>query len=483
MKKFYITAAIPYVNGAPHVGHALEFVQCDVIARYHRQIGNQTILLTGADENSLKNVQAAEKEGISTQDLCDRNSKRFQDLITTYHASFDVFQRSSLPNHFEGSQELWRRCEKNGDIYKKSYSGLYCVGCEQFYTKEELTPEGLCPEHLTKPQNVSEENYFFRLSKYQKQITDLIESDTIQIIPQTRKNEVLSFVKGGLQDFSISRSNERARNWGVPVPDDKTQKMYVWFDALNVYQTGIGFGSDEKKYNKIWPADAHVIGKGIIRFHAVYWPAILLSAGLKLPKSILVHGYITIEGQKMSKSLGNVIDPFELVKQYGADPVRYYLLREIPTTSDGDFSIRRFKEIYNADLANNLGNLLARVARLCEQSKLTFAPNAIPNEVKESSLRISVDEFIDKFEFHHALEVIWSSITELNIYIDKHEPWKLIKEGKTDEVKKVLTYLVEQIRDTGKLLAPFLPDTSDKIAEVFKGPAIVSQKPLFPRLT
>ena len=244
-KKFYLTAAIPYVNAAPHLGHALEFIQSDVIARYHRLLDDKTTLLTGADENSLKNVQAAEKEGITPKKLCDLNSQKFQKLISTLNTSFNVFQRSTSDNHFQGSQELWQLCFQNGDIYKKKYKGRYCVGCEAFYTKEELTKEGFCPEHLTRPQEIEEENYFFRLSKYQKTLEDLISTDKLKIIPQTRKNEVLSFIKMGLNDFSISRTKERAKNWGVPVPGDPDQIIYVWFDALNVYQTGVGFGWDE----------------------------------------------------------------------------------------------------------------------------------------------------------------------------------------------------------------------------------------------
>src|SRR3989338_7805378 len=466
MNKFYITAAIPYVNGAPHIGHALEFLQTDVLARYYRLIlgGDNVRMLTGADENSLKNIQAAEKEGITVEELCNRNSKKFQDLIPSLNASFDIFQRSTSQNHLLASQKLWKLCEKNGDIYKKKYTGLYCVGCEQFYTKYELTPEGLCPEHLTKPQDVSDENYFFKLSKYQSQIQKLIESDKLKIIPQKRKNEVLSFVKSGLDDFSISRTAARAKNWGVPVPNDPSQIMYVWFDALNVYQSGIVFGTEEKNYKKWWPADVHLIGKGIIRFHAVYWIGILLSAHLQLPKSIFVHGYITIDGQKMSKSLGNVIDPVDLVKKYGVDPVRYYLLREIPTVSDGDFSERRFKELYNADLANNLGNLVSRVAKLCEQSKLKFNKN--------DSNKFEKNKKIEQFEISSALEEIWKKISEINEYIDKNKPWSLIKENKKEELQAVLNYSVDHILNIANQLEPFLPSTSEAIEKQLKGPDI-----------
>jgi len=310
-----MTTAIPYVNAEPHIGHALEFVQSDCIYRYHKLMGYKTFLTTGADENSLKNVQAAEAKGITTEQLCSLNAAVFRDMATKIGLSFDSFLRSSVKkDHWHGVQRLWKLCNERGDIYKKKYSGLYCVDCEVFYTEQELE-DGLCPEHKKKPVFVEEENYFFRLSKYQKEIEKLITSGKLRILPERRKNEVLSFVKSGLEDFSISRSKTRAKGWGVPVPDDPEQIQYVWFDALGIYLTGIGYGTDDSKFKKWWPADVHVIGKGIIRFHAVYWPAMLLSAGLPLPKSIFVHGYITVEGQKMSKSLGNVINPSHLIRK------------------------------------------------------------------------------------------------------------------------------------------------------------------------
>ena len=370
MNKFYITGAIPYVNAAPHIGHAQEFCHVDVVTRYHQLLGEDVKSLCGADENALKNVQAAQKEGVSVQELVDKNNKRFIDLTKKLNIHFDIWQRGSDENHhFPSSQKLWEQCSKNGDIYKKSYKGFYCVGCEAFYSPDELDPNGECFEHPgRKLDTIEEENYFFALSKYQEKLIQIIEKNEIEIFPQTRRNEVLSFLKGGLHDLSISRSNERAQNWGVPVPGDPNQRIYVWFDALNIYQSGIGFGWNDEEYNKWWPADTHVIGKGIIRFHAVYWPAFLLSAGLKLPKRIFAHGYITAEGKKMSKTIGNVIDPNTYIDRYGTDALRYYLLREIPSYTDGDFSDRRFKDIYNADLANGLGNLVARIARLAEKA-------------------------------------------------------------------------------------------------------------------
>ena len=465
--KFYVTCAIPYVNAPPHVGHALEFVQGDVIARYHALLGEETTLLSGGDENALKNVQAAEKAGVPIQRFVDTNTQIFFDLTRALNCRFDVWQKGSdTKHHFAASQKLWNLCKK--DICKKSYEGLYCVGCEQFYTKNELDTNGQCPEHPGKKlEMVKEENYFFRLSAYQEQLKKLIVDDTIKIIPDFRKNEMLAFLKQPLLDLSISRTNERAKNWGVPVPGDDSQRMYVWFDALNIYQSGIGFGWDEKQYNKWWPADVHVIGKGITRFHAIYWPAFLLSAGLKLPKSIFIHGYFTVNGQKMSKTVGNVIDPFDLIKKYGADALRYYLLREIPSTADGDFSEKRFKELYNADLANGLGNLVARIAKLCELNTI---------HIDNTPPVFSANKYLDQYEFSLALEKIWKDIKKLDVGINNDKPWETKDAGQIQKYINQLIHITVSLR-------PFLPDTAQKILEQFKGPAIKAMPPLFPRLT
>ena len=474
-KKFYITTAIPYVNAPPHIGHALEFVQADTIARYHRLLGEDTCLLSGGDENALKNVQAAEKTNTQIQKFVDTNTELFQNLAKNLNVQFDAFQKGSdQKHHFPASQKLWELCDKNGDIYKKSYEGLYCLGCEVFYAKNELNENGECFEHPGKKLDlIKEENYFFRLSKYQKKLIDLLTTSVINVVPEFRKNEVLSFLKQPLQDISISRTNERAKNWGVPVPNDLTQRIYVWFDALNIYQSGIGFGWDEKNYEKWWPANVHVIGKGIARFHAIYWPAFLLSAGLKLPKTIFMHGYITVEGQKMSKTVGNVINPNELIQKYGTDALRYYLLREIPSYDDGDFSERRFKELYNADLANGLGNLVARVSKLSNQLQVT--------SYKLQVKKINSEKYknaLEEFRFSDALADIWKLVKETDKYIDENTPWKL--EGK--QLENVLVHAIDVIRTIANLLQPFLPKTSQKILTQFNGPTIQSQLPLFPRI-
>jgi methionyl-tRNA synthetase len=474
MKKFYITAAIPYVNAAPHIGHALEFVQTDVIARLHKLLGENTLMLSGGDENALKNVQAAETAGIPIQKFVDKNTEIFNELTKELNTEFDVWQKGSdKEKHFTSSQKLWKRCEASGDIYKKKYEGLYCVGCETFYSKEELDDKGECPEHPGKKlQKVAEENYFFKLSKYEDKLIELVKNDKLKIIPETRKNEVLSFLKGGLKDISISRTNERAKNWGVPVPNDSEQRIYVWFDALNIYQSGIGFGWDEKKYKKWWPADVHVIGKGITRFHAIYWPAFLLSAGLKLPKTIFIHGYFTVEGQKISKSIGNVIDPLYLIKKYGADALRYYFLAKFNPFTDGDFSEKKLRHVYNSDLANGLGNLIARVAKLCERSEDSFKNTK--TFINEETKRV-----FDDFRFDRALEKIWTDIRNLDQKIEETRPWEL--EG--NKLKENLENAVSIIRNITYNLRPFLPETAKKIEKQFVGPKIKAGKPLFPRLS
>lgn len=482
-KKYYITAAIPYVNAAPHIGHALEFVQTDAIARYHKLLGEEVLALSGGDENALKNVQAAEKAGEEVQDFVDKNTEKFFELTKKLNCQFDIWQKGSdQKHHFPSSQKLWELCDKAGDIYKKTYEGLYCVGCEQFYLPSELNEKGECFEHPGKKlETVSEENHFFKLSRYQKQLIELIESDKLKIIPDERRNEVLSFLKEPLQDISISRSNERAKNWGVPVPNDPTQRIYVWFDALNIYQSGIGFGWDEEKYKKWWPADLHVIGKGITRFHAIYWPAFLLSAKLELPKAIFIHGYFTVNGQKMSKTLGNVIDPVELIKKYGADAVRYYLLAKFSPFTDGDFSEEKLKDVYNGELANGLGNLVSRVAALVEQKKLDISKL---KERRTNRILEEIEPMLKQYRFDEALKYIWGCVSGLDVYINKARPWQL----ELSEANKSLSEIVigseslTSLFEIVEALKPFLPETAEKIEKQFKGPVIKSGEPLFPRL-
>lgn len=476
--RFYVTTAIPYVNAAPHIGFAFEIVQADALARYHRLIGDDTFFLTGTDENALKNVQSAEKAGVPVQDFVNQNSQKFEDLKGVLDISFDDFIRTTEERHLRGAQKFWQACDP-GDIYKKKYRGLYCVGCEQFYTEKELVG-GKCPEHGTVPEAIEEENYFFKLSKYQNQLEKLIESDQLKITPETRKNEVLSFIKQGLEDFSISRSKERAKDWGIPVPGDESQVIYVWFDALTNYINALGYyayrqagAEGGERFKKYWLENknrTHVIGKGIVRFHAVYWPAMLLSAGIPLPTEIFVHGYLTIEGQKISKSLGNAIDPFALAERYGMDPLRYYLLAKFSPYEDGDFSEERLRETYNADLANGLGNLVSRVAKLAEGREI---------EVSESELEIGKEyrKAIERFRFDEALAAVWKGFAFLDGYINREKPW----EKSRSDLDKDLNLLVSHLLPLAFLLGPFLPETAERIKKQFSG-EIKAAAPLFPRL-
>lgn len=463
-KKFYVTAAIPYVNAAPHIGHALEFLQVDVVARYKKLQGVEAITLTGSDENALKNVQAAEKAGQEVQKFVDLNAELFLELTKKLNTHFDVFQKGTNPGHFKSSQDLWTRCNDKGDIYKKDYEGLYCVGCEAFYTEEELQ-DGECGEHPGKKlEKVSESNYFFRLSKYQEHLIDLISRDTLRIYPDFRKNEVLQFLKEPLKDISISRSNERAKNWGVPVPGDESQRMYVWFDALNIYRSGVD--------DLTWPADLHIIGKGIIRFHTVYWPAFLLSADIPLPKAVFAHGYLTVNGQKMSKTIGNIINPNEVVNKYGVDATRYYLLKEIPPFSDGDFSYSRMDEVYSSDLSNELGNLLSRLTNLGEKYNVEVINDY---EIKDIYDPAIVD-LMKEYRFNEALEKIWRRIKDMNRAIDEFAPWKN-ETGREDFLKKKLG----ELNIIGTMLIPFMPETAEKIVSSTGG-KVKKAQPLFPRL-
>ncbi len=477
---WYVTTAIPYVNARPHIGFALEIILTDALARYHRLKGEDVRFLTGADENSLKNVQAAEKEGIPTQALVDRNAAQFQALRGPLNLSFDDFIRTSNePRHINGVRKLWEACAANGDIYKRPYQGLYCVGCEQFYTPDELI-NGLCPEHLTPPEVVEEENYFFRLSRYGDRLYELIDSDQLRIVPQTRKNEALSFIRQGLEDFSISRSRARAKGWGIAVPGDPEQVMYVWFDALGNYITALGYADDSPLYQHYWaqnPQRVHVIGKGILRFHTIYWPAMLLSAGVLPPSEVFVHGYVTIEGAKISKSLGNVIDPVEVATRYGTDTLRYYLLREIRATDDGDFSQERFIRTHNVDLADQLGNLLNRVVNMVSRYYNGVVPApAASEEIDQRLVSIAnalperVDAAMAQFAPHEALAAIWELVGAANKYAADAEPWTLAKQRKSGDsaaearLATVLYHLVEALRLIAHYCQPFIPATAEAIA-------------------
>ena len=463
-EKFYITTAIPYVNAAPHIGFALELVQSDVIARYHRFLGKKVFFLTGTDENAQKNALEAEKLGIKVKELVDKNAELFIKLTKELNISNDDFIRTTdRKRHWIGVKKLWELCEKNGDIYKKKYSGLYCIGCEAFVTEKDLV-DGLCPEHKKQPEKIEEENYFFRLSRYQEDLERIIENDEIKIIPETRKNEVLSFIRDGLEDFSISRPTERMKGWGIPVPNDESQTIYVWFDALANYITAIGFGWDEKKFKKYWPAEMHVIGKGILRFHAVYWPAMLLSAGLELPKSILVHGYVTVSGQKISKSLGNVVDPFEIASKHGVDQLRYYLMRDMPVFADGDFNERMLVERVNNELVAKFSNLFYRVTSFIQKNFDGKVPKANVNEAERKVFEEEVKKFfalMDEYRLNEALLVLMHIADRLNKYFQEEKPWETIKTDRK-RCEEALKTSIELVKDLCLLSYPFIPESAER---------------------
>jgi methionyl-tRNA synthetase len=508
----FISTTIPYVNARPHLGHAFEFAQADAYARHMASQGQDVYFLSGSDENSLKNVLAAEREGIAVRELVDRNVVFFEDLADHLELSLARFIRTSVDtDHIEGSIATWRRIAASGDVYVKDYEGLYCVGCEQFYSPAELL-DGRCPEHFVEPELVAEHNYFFRLSRYQDQLLEALESGTLTIVPESRYNEVVSFVRSGLADISISRSTERARGWGIPVPDDPDQVMYVWIDALTNYTNALGWTRGGEDYQRYW-VDAtrrvHVVGKGVTRFHAVYWPAMLLSAGLPLPTEIVVHGYITVGGAKLSKSLGNAVDPAELVERFGASAVRYFLLAEFSPFIDGDFTEERLISRYNADLANGLGNLLSRATSMTVRYRDGVVPAPGPLGGPERSLadQLAATEHASVtamrgYDHREALARIWDLVRRTNAYVDERAPWHLAKAGDAASqatLDTTLHHLVGAVRQLGRLLHPFLPHAGETIAQSLgtevgnvpdadhwlddlTGAQVVKSAPLFPRI-
>ena len=474
-KKFYVTTSIAYTNAPPHIGFALEAIETDVTARYHRFLEKNVFFLTGTDEHGAKITKAAEKEGKTPKEFVDGISEQFRKLKGVLNLSNDDFIRTTdEKRHFPAVKKVWSKLKENGDIYKKNYQGLYCIGCEAFITKKDLI-NGKCIIHQKEPDVVEEENYFFRLSKYSKKIEEIIKKDEIKIIPEARKNEILSFIRQGLEDISFSRPRKDLE-WGIPVPEDSSQTIYVWADALTNYLSAIGYESDSKKFKKYWPVDVHFIGKDILKFHGAIWPGMILSLGLELPKKIFVHGFITSAGQKMSKSLGNIINPFELVRKYGTDAVRYYLLREIPATEDGDFTYEKFKERYNADLAGGLGNLVARVIVVADRINLKLFLKVGSSKIKEliDKTRENYKNSLEELKFNEALIAIWNLIHSCDEYIDKEKPWEESKDQK--EIVNDLLFAIDNIAE---LLKPILPETSEKIVKQLK---TLKSQSLFPRL-
>ncbi len=475
--KLYVTTSIPYVNAAPHVGFALELVQADAIARFARRSGRTVRLQTGTDENAFKNVLAAERAGVSTQELVDRNAADFRRLTDALHISADDFIRTTEPRHRRGVHAFWNALQPE-DVTARDYRGLYCTGCEDFYLERDLV-DGKCPDHGTPPVEVAERNWFFGLPRYQQWLEGLLAEGGLAVIPPSRRNEVLSFVRGGLTEFSVSRSAVRTRGWGTPVPGDELQTVYVWVDALVNYLSALGYGAGEE-WREWWSEDVekvHVIGKNVWKFHAVYWPALLRSADLPLPDTILVHGFVTVEGRKIGKSLGNAVDPFEAIGRYGADAVRYYLLRAIPPFADGDFSLTRLHDLYHTDLANGIGNLVSRLGSLCERVGYVS-----PRPDRPAPAPAALVEAIDGYEFDKALSALWSTIAAVNRDIEQQRPWELLRESDHARLHGLLSKWLCEVWTLATWLEPFLPATSRAIVDRLFSGAVAKSPPLFPRL-
>lgn len=475
MSNYYVTTSIPYVNGEPHLGHAMEFVMADVLARAARKRGDDTLFSTGTDEHGGKIAEKAAELKLEPQELADQMSQKFRDLITALNVQPDRFIRTTDHGHEQRAQLVWKALESN--IYKNKYVGWYCTGDEEFFTETQVKENnGVCPDHNRPYEKVEEENYFFRLSNYTEEIRALVESNKLHIIPETRKNEILSLLRSGLEDISISRPKDKI-NWGIPVPGDKTQVMYVWFEALLNYITVLGYPEHED-FKKFWPANVQVVGKGIIRFHAAIWPGILLALGLPAERSLYVHGYVTVDNKKMSKSLGNSVSPNEIIAKYGTDAFRYYFLRHVPSYGDGDFSWDAFEAAYNNELANELGNAVQRTAAMV----LKYQDGTIGDIPTAGHDTGGYSEALHECRFDRALDEVWERVRGLNQFIDIEKPWEIAKSGDLDHLREVLAQQVSDLLQIADLLEPFLPETTAKINTIFETGIIrPSEGTLFPK--
>jgi methionyl-tRNA synthetase len=456
---FYVTTSIPYVNGEPHIGFAMELLYADVLARAARQTDDQVIFCTGTDEHGLKVAEKAAELGLTPQQLTDQMSQKFRDLGELLQVQNDRFIRTTDKGHEQRAQLIWKNL--SADIYKAKYIGWYDVRQEEFVPEGKADPERMKPDHPQAYRRIEEENYFFRLSKYTDRIREKIESGEFSIVPDTRRNEVLALLKEGLEDISISRPTEKLE-WGIPVPGDTKQVMYVWFEALMNYITVLGY-PEHADFKTYWPANIQVVGKDIVRFHAAIWPAMLMSLNVPLPKRLYVHGFVNVNGEKMSKSLGNVISPSEVVEKYGVDAFRYFFLRHVPSYADGDFTWEEFEKAYNNELANELGNAVQRTAAMVMKYQ-----NGMIGEIPPAGHDTSaIDEALAACKFDRALDGVWEQVRGLNQYIDEAKPWQIAKDKDTDHLREVLAYQVSCLLEIADLLTPFLPDTAAKITAVF----------------
>ena len=470
--KFYLTTAIAYVNDRPGLHHAYEFTGTDALARFHRQRGAEVFFLTGTDENATKNEEAAKAAGLGTREFVDRNAAEFKRLCDTWNISYDRFIRTTDADHVRGVQELVRRWIANGDVYRATYEGWYCTRCEAFYEESDLK-EGRCEFHPTNPQavqRVKEENYFFRLSKYADRLKQLYANDPDFTLPEIRRNEVLGWLDRGLRDISVSRG--RSLQWGIPWPGEPHHTVYVWFDALINYVTGVGFGTDEALFAKWWPADVHVVGKDISRFHCIYWPAMLMAAGVPLPKRVFVHGFLGYRGQRLSKSSGNMIDPFASAEQWGVDGVRYLVLREAPFEKDSPISPETLDARFNADLANGLGNLVSRSLAMAERYCATTVPAGQHVGESERALGAEAERAIAahdaaavQLHFGDALGAIFGLVDAANKHYTRTQPWQLAKDpARRAELEGALYAGLEAVRLVAYLVWPYMPTVATAIA-------------------